>query len=225
MSSKLNSKLLTPLLALAIFLSFSQLGQAEDIADPPRSQKVGNYTVEFITPQPNSNHDAENDILFQFRVLDATGKPAQGLNLQATAIRDYSGQVKKEHNGPRTPNIGPLALKETATPGIYQTTIRFGFVGHWYVQVDGVSFPEKTFAKFRTPVGAPEGKGQGIGLDWLTWLGVLLTVIGIVVFIGRKGATFAAPPEELETPRPAALENSSVATEKTTVNNPDPVKK
>jgi hypothetical protein len=196
-------------LALCLFMAIGQPVFAEDAVDPPRTQKAAGYTVEFLTPAPGGNHDAEIALPFRFRVTDAQGKPATNLNLNVTAIRDYSGQVKKEHNGPRTPPIGPRALKETE-PGVYEASILFGFVGHWYIKVDGASFADNAFVRFRQPVGAAEGKGQGVGLDWLTWVGLVVVVLGLTAYFApKKEANFPIPYDELEEPRPAPVGSSA----------------
>jgi hypothetical protein len=190
------------LVALAALLSFSSLAAAEDVTDPPNSQTAGNYTIDFVSPEPAGNHDALKDLTFRFKVTDRQGQPANNLQLNLTAIRDYSGQVKKEHNGPRTPNIGPIPLNTTGTPGEYQAVLQFGFNGHWFVQVDGPALGQAQ-AKFRLPVGAPEEAGAGIDLDWLLWVGVALTVLAIVAVVGRKGEVFPVPTEEMELPTQA----------------------
>ncbi len=190
-------------LALAALLAFSSLAAAEDVIDPPNSQSAGNYTIDFISPEAAGNHDALKDLTFRFKVIDRQGQPASNLQLNLTAIRDYSGQVKKEHNGPRTPNIGPLRLNASGTPGEYQAVLQFGFNGHWFIQIDGPSLGQDK-AKFRLPVGAPEEAGAGIDLDWLLWVGVAFTVIAIVVVVGRKGEIFPIPAAELEPPTQAS---------------------
>lgn len=199
------------LLSLVALLTLSGLARAEDVIDPPRNQKAGLYNIEFVSPQPGSNQDAEKDTAFSFRVTDAQGKSVDNLQLNVTGIRDYSGQVKKEHNGPRTPNAGPVALRGTGN-GEYGAALRFEFVGHWYIQVDGPSLGQQA-VKFRTPIGAAPNKGAGIGLDWLVWAGLVLTVVGIVVVTGRKGHVFPTPHEELKEPVPASTMGDSAEAE------------
>jgi hypothetical protein len=193
---------MSALLALVALLSFSGLAAAEDFIDPPRTQTVGNYTVNFVSPPAGGNYDALKDLTFKFKVIDRQGQPANNLQLNLTATRDYSGQVKKEHNGPRTPNIGPIPLKATGAPGEYQATTQFGVNGHWFIQVDGSGFGQDK-VKFRLPVGAPEQTGAGVDLDWLLWVLVAILVTTIVAVIGRKGEIFSVPAEELQPPAPA----------------------
>ncbi|HEX2913933.1 MAG TPA: hypothetical protein VH186_24225 [Chloroflexia bacterium] len=187
------------LLALALFLGFSGLARAEDSTDPPRLQTATGYNIEFVAPPAGGAYRADTDLLFRFRVTDSAGKPASGLQLYLTAIRDYSGQVTREHNGPRTPNVGPITLTAAPNPGEYQATTRIGFNGHWFIQVDGPSLGQEK-VKFRLPIGAADNKGAGINLDWLLWVGVLLTVITVVTIVGRKGEVFPTPVEELQPP-------------------------
>ncbi len=209
--STLRRGLLATLLALTALFSLGGLAHAEDVVDPARIQQAGNYTIEFVAPLLGANHAAETDLPFRFRVTDRQGQPVSNLRLNLTAIRDYSGQVKKEHNGPRTPNIGPLALTPVATtPGEYQTSVRFGFNGHWFIQLDGSDLSDKV--KFRLPIGVAEGKGAGINFDWLVWVGVASVVAGIVVVIGRKGEVFPTPVDELQPPVPASPVTTDQAT-------------
>lgn len=190
---------LSALLALVAWLYLSGLAAAEELIDPPRIQTVGNYTVSFIAPEPGGNYDTLKDLTFRFKLTDRQGQPALNLQLKLTALRDYSGQVKKEHNGPRTPNIGPVSLQATGTPGEYQANLQFGFNGHWRIEVDGPNLgPAK--ASFRLPVGTSQETGVGIGLDWLLWVGLAFLVITVVVVVGRKGEVFPVPNEELEPP-------------------------
>ncbi len=214
---KLARRLTMLSLALLLALSAAPLALAEEVNDPPRLQNAGSYSIEFLSPVLGGNHLAEEEVAFRFRVTDGQGQPAGGLNLLMTGIRDYSGQVKKEHNGPRTPNIGPLALLPVANgvPGEYQASMRFNLNGHWYVQVDGPSLNSQKVT-FRTPIGVAENKGAGVNMDWFTWLGVLLVVITIVTIIGRRGEVFPTPHHELQPAVPApdpALVNTPAAQE------------
>jgi hypothetical protein len=197
-----RQSLFSILVVLTALLGFSGLAAAEDLVDPPRTQTAGNYKVTFVSPELTGNHDALNKLAFSFRVTDLQDQPASNLQLNMTAIRDYSGQVKKEHNGPRTPNIGPVPLKITAAPGQYQTELLFGVNGHWIIQLDGPALGQNKII-FRLPVGAAEKIGAGIDLDWFLWVGVAFVVIMIVTLIGRKGEIFPVPADELEPPIPA----------------------
>jgi hypothetical protein len=194
--------IISVLAALAATLIFSALALAEDKVDPPRVQTVGNYRIDFVDPELSGNHDALENMTFRFLVVDLQGKAANDLQLNLTAIRDYSGQVTKEHNGPRTPNIGPIPLKFTGKPGEYTADLTFGFNGHWFVQVDGPGF-EGNKVQFRLPVGAADEPGTGFDYDWLLWIGIAIIVVGIAVIIGRKGEIFPVPTDELEPPTPA----------------------
>jgi hypothetical protein len=189
-------------LALAATFAFSSLALAEVTVDPPRVQTVGNYHIEFVTPELSGNHDALVNLAFKFQITDLQGQPANNLQLNMTAIRDYSGQVTKEHNGPRTPNIGPVPLQFSGKPGEYTTNMTFGFNGHWYIQLDGPGFGGN-IVQFRLPVGAPDEPGTGFDYDWLLWVLIGVIVVGIVAFIGRKGEVFAVPTDELQPPTPA----------------------
>lgn len=198
-----RQRCLAAMLALVALLGFSGLAAAEDVTDPPRVQNVGNYRIDFIEPD-GGNHDALQNITFRFIVVAQQGSLPENVQLNLTAIRDYSGQVKKEHNGPRTPNIGPVPLKSNGKPGQYEATINFAINGHYYIQVDGPTFG-KDKATFRLPIGAAENIGAGVDLDWLLWPLVALVVAGIVGFfaLGKRGEVFAVPADELEPPTPA----------------------
>ncbi len=191
------------LLALVTALTFSSLALAEDTVDPPRVQTVGNYRINFVDPELSGNHAALDSQTLRFLVVDLQGKAANDLPLNLTAIRDYSGQVTKEHNGPRTPNIGPVPLKFTGKPGEYQANITFGLNGHWIIQVDGPGFGA-TKVQFRLPIGAADEQGSGVDLDWLLWVLVAVIVISVAAFIGRKGEVFPVPTDELQPPTPTA---------------------
>ncbi len=204
--------LLALTLALLVSCAFGTVARAEDSADPPRVQSAAGYTIQFISPQAEGNHDAETRLPFRFLVVDSAGKPVSGLNLKLTAVRDYSGQVKKEHNGPRTPNIGPLPLIATGQPGEYGTEVQFGVDGHWYIQLDGPSLNSQAL-KYRVNIGAAEGKGAGVNWDWLLWVGILAAVGTIVVLVGRKGEVFPTPVAELEPPVPAPTETTGQPSE------------
>lgn len=194
-----NSRLII-LLALVALLNFTPSALAEDVVDPPRVQTLNNASVSFVSPEPIANHDAETNVPFRFKMVDAQGQPVSNRNLTLMAIRDYSGQVKKEHNGPRTPNIGPISLVADPTkPGEYTADIRFTYNGHWYVEVTEPSLSTQK-VRFRTPIGVAETHGAGLSLDWLTWFGVLAVVAVVVVAIGRKGEVFPVPHDEIEAP-------------------------
>ena len=202
------------LLALAALLALGGLARAEDTSDPPRVQQAGGYNIEYLGPQSGKNVQVGTEAVLRFRVSDAKGQPAAKLSLNLTAIRDYSGQVTKEHNGPRTPNIGPMPLAQVSgAPGEYQASVKFGDNGHWIIQVDSPSFSDKI--KFRQPVEAAEDQGAGINFDWLLWPGILLTVATIVMIVGRKGEIFPTPADELEPPiqAPANSSNSKIEPE------------
>jgi hypothetical protein len=183
-------------------LSLSGLALAEDTSDPPRVQQAGGYSIEYLGPPAGKTFQVGTEAVLRFRVSDAKGQPAANLPLNLTAIRDYSGQVTKEHNGPRTPNIGPLPLTQVnGIPGEYQTSLNFSDNGHWAIQIDSSSFSGKL--KFRQPVEAAEDQGAGINFDWLLWPGIFLTVATIVIVVGRRGEVFPTPEDELEPPVPA----------------------
>lgn len=197
-----RQRCLAALLALVALFSLSGLAAAEDVIDPPRIQTVGNNMFTFVAPEAGGNYDALKDLTFKFKVTDRQGQPASNLQLNLTGIRDYSGQVKKEHNGPRTPNIGPIPLKATGIPGEYQAVMQFGINGHWFIQLSGPGLGQDV-VKFRLPVGAAEEIGAGVDLDWLLWVLVAVIVIAIVAVVGRKGEVFPVPTEELQPPAPA----------------------
>ena len=190
------------LLVLLAIIALSPIARAETQTDPARSQTAAGYTITFVSPDEAANHDTDKLLTFRFEVKDGKGGPVSGLNLTLTALRDYSGQVANEHNGPRVPNIGPLTLTPAAQPGQYEANIRFGINGHWFLQLGGPSLGSET-VKFRTPIGASDDKGAGFNLDWLLWPGILVTVLTIVALTWRKGTVFPTPTEELEPPVPA----------------------
>ncbi len=198
------------LLAMALQLAITGLVLAEDKLDPPRSQTAAGYTIDFVAPVAQANHDTESPITVRFRVSDGKGQPVSGLQLTVTALRDYSGQVTNEHNGPRVPNIGPLNLIPAAQPGEYETTLRFGINGHWFLQLGGPALQSES-VKFRTPIGASDSKGTGFNLDWLLWPGVLLAVITVVAVTWRKGEVFPTPVEELQPPVRATAAKKAVS--------------
>ena len=189
-------------MALAVVFAFSRPALAEVTVDPPRVQTVGNFRIDFVAPELSGNHDALQNLTFRFLITDLQGQPANNLQLNMTGIRDYSGQVTKEHNGPRTPNVGPVPLQFTGKPGEYTADMTFGFNGHWYIQLDGPGFGGNK-VQFRLPVGAPDEPGTGFDYDWLLWVLVGVIVTGIVAFIGRKGEVFPVPNDELQPPTPA----------------------
>ena len=191
------------LLVLTLTLGLSGVAWAEDRVDPARIQTAAGYTIDFLSPAAEANHNADKPVLVRVGVRDAKGQPVSGLNLTLTALRDYSGQVTNEHNGPRVPNIGPLTLTPAAQPGQYEASLRFGINGHWFLQVGGAALGNET-VKFRTPVGASDDKGTGFNYDWLLWVGVLLAVTTVVALTWRKGEVFPTPTDELQPPVPAS---------------------
>lgn len=198
---KSEYKWLVLMAALALVATFGSLGIAradsEIIADPPRVQQAANYNIEYLSPGNTGQHVGDN-VLFRFRVTDAAGKPVDNLTLDLTAIRNYSGQVKKEHNGPRTPDQGPVLLEAGGKPGEYQTSLKFAENGHWFIKIGGASLNNNT-VQFRQPIEAQANTGAGVGLDWLLWAGILV-LVGIIVAVVRSGGEkFPVPVAELST--------------------------
>ncbi len=187
------------LLAMAAFLGSWTVARAdsETIADPPRVQQAGNYTLEYLSAV-NTDPKVGDAINFRFRVSDKAGKPIDNLNLTVTAIRNYSGQVKKEHNGPRTPNVGPVDLQPAGKPGEYQTTMSFADNGHWYMKIEGPSLGNAS-VQFRQPVATQANTEAGINWDWLIWPGIMLLVLGVVAIVRTGGEKFPVPTSELTT--------------------------
>lgn len=187
------------LLGLTLLLALAgqrvALADSETIADPPRVQNAGGYTITFVSPG-DVGPMVNQDVSFKFRVTDVAGKPADGLELNMTAIRNYSGQVKKEHNGPRTPNLGPIVLLPTGQPGEYQASLNFDYNGHWNIKIGGNSLKE-TSVLFRQPIAAEANSEAGIGWDWLLWVGIMLVVAAIVAIIRTSGEKFPVPMAEL----------------------------
>jgi hypothetical protein len=187
-------------LALLALLIFSNLAVAradsETLDDPPRVQQANSYNIEYLSPGEQGQRVNDN-VTFRFKVTDRAGQPVSGLNLDLTAIRNYSGQVTKEHNGPRTPDLGPVLLEPAGKPGEYQTTLKFGANGHWFLKLGGDSLKGET-VQFRQPIEAAENAGAGVGLDWLLWIG-LFVLVGVIVAVVRSGGEkFPVPVAELE---------------------------
>jgi len=187
------------LVALTLLLALAGRGVAqadsEIIADPPRVQQAGGYMIEFVSPG-DVGPMVNQDVSFKFRVTDSAGKPVDGLQLNMTAIRNYSGQVKKEHNGPRTPNLGPIVLLPAGPSGEYRANLNFDYNGHWNIKIEGDSLKNVTVL-FRQPIAAETNTEAGIGLDWLLWVGIMLLVAAIVVVIRTGGEKFPVPMAEL----------------------------
>ncbi len=143
------------------------------------------------------NLKAGDKTQLRFKITETSGKPASGLNLDLTAIRNYSGQVKKEHNGPRTPDMGPFRLEPAANPGEYQASLTFPQNGHWILKVRGAVLNGES-AQFRQPVAVEPNTNSGVNLDWLLWPGLLILVLLIVGFVRNGGERFPVPTGELE---------------------------
>lgn len=201
---QLNRWLALGVALIVVFGSFGlALADSEIVADPPRVQQANGYTIEYLSPGNTGQHVGDK-VTFRFRVTDTGGKPVDGLTLDLTAIRNYSGQVKKEHNGPRTPDQGPVLLESAGKPGEYQTTLRFDYNGHWNIKLGGASLNNAT-VQFRQPIEAQANTEAGVGLDWLIWPGLVLLVIIVVAVIRSGGEKFPVPTNELE-PRLAQAE-------------------
>jgi hypothetical protein len=186
-------------IVLALSLTFALMGAAqakeEDRENLPRVATSGNIQVEILSPTHDGPH-AGSDITFRFKVTDATGKPLDGVKLSFTATRDYSGQVKKEHNSPRDPVVGPYQFTPTGTPGEYTVVANFWHNGHWQISVEGEDLSSNL--RFTQSIASDPNDGTGFSWDWLIWPGMLLIALGIVFFIGTKGDKFAVPEEEVK---------------------------
>lgn len=190
---------------LAAFGSFAvALADSETIADPPRLQQANGYNIEYLAPG-DTGQKVGDTVTFRFKVTDAAGKPANGLTLDLTAIRNYSGQVKKEHNGPRTPDMGPVLLEPAGQPGEYTTSLKFDQNGHWNLKIGGASLKDSS-VQFRQPIEAESNTGAGINWDWLLWAGILLLVGVIVAVVRSSGEHFPVPTTELREPVMAQAE-------------------
>jgi hypothetical protein len=188
-------------LVLITFTVGAAFAKEEDRENLPRVTGDGKVRLEIISPA----HDGENagsDITFLFKATDQNGRPLDNLNLNFTAIRDYSGQVKKEHNGPRDPVVGPLPLQATGNPGEYRVTANFWHNGHWQLRVNGSDLSKTLF--YTQAIGSNPAEGTGFSWDWLIWPGMLLLAIIVVVFIGTRGDKFPVPAEEVKGFRPVA---------------------
>jgi hypothetical protein len=183
--------------ALGLLLGLFSVAQAseEDRDNLPRVADNGSLRVEILSP----THDGPNagtDIIFRFKVTDLTGKPQDNLQLTFTATRDYSGQVKKEHNSPRDPIVGPFPFVATGTPGEYTITANFWHNGHWQIEVGGASLNGQKL-RYTQAVAYNLNDGSGFNWDWLIWPGMLLLALAIVFFISRKKDQYGVPVEEL----------------------------
>lgn len=179
-----------------LFLARPALADSESVEDPPRVQQANGYKIEYLSPGNQGQHVGDK-ITFTVRVSDSAGKPASDLALNVTAIRNYSGQVKKEHNGPRTPDLGPFKLTPAANPGEYQANFTFPQNGHWFIKIDGLPLGAST-VQFRQPVEAEANTSAGFNWDWLLWAGIVALVIGIVMVVRDGGEKFPVPTSELE---------------------------
>jgi hypothetical protein len=184
-------------LGLLLVFASSTVARAETelFQDLPTKTTINGYTVEYF---PQTNLNAADQQRFTFKVTDSTGKPAENLDLQLVAVRDYSGQVKKEHNGPKDPVVGPVKLVSNGKPGEYTTTtaMQFSNNGHWRVYVDSAIFGKER-AKFTQSIAANRTMEAGMGWDWLLYPGLVLFVVGTVMFIGSKGVRYYVPATEL----------------------------
>jgi hypothetical protein len=169
--------------------------ETELFQDLPTKTTVNGYTVEYL---PQANLNAADPQKFTFKVTDNAGKPLSNLDLKFVAVRDYSGQVKKEHNGPKDPYVGPVKLVATGKPGEYITESALTFTnnGHWRLYVDSTLFGKER-AKFTQSVAANRTMEAGMGWDWIIYPLLVAVVIGTVVFIGNKGVRYFVPATEL----------------------------
>jgi len=161
----------------------------------PRVAENGNLRIEILSPTHDGPH-AGTDISFRFKVTDLAGKPQDNLQLTFTATRDYSGQVKKEHNSPHDPIVGPFPFVAAGTPGEYIVTANFWHDGHWQLEVGGASLNGQKL-RYTQAVGYDLSDGSGFSWDWLIWPGMFLLVLTIVFVISRKKDQFGVPVEEL----------------------------
>jgi hypothetical protein len=188
------------ILAMGLILVFAggatAKAESELFQDLPTKMVVNGYTVEYLPVSKDLN--SADKQLFTFKVIDSSGKPADNLNLKFVAVRDYSGQVKKEHNGPKDPYVGPVDLVATGKPGEYKTASDLQFInnGHWRLYVDSEIFGKER-AKFTQSIAANRTMEAGLGLDWLVYPVLVLIVVGAVVFIGDKGVKYFVPAAEL----------------------------
>ncbi|NWJ45911.1 MAG: hypothetical protein HXX08_08535 [Chloroflexi bacterium] len=191
-------KKLIPILVLVmLFFSLSgiALAKEEDRENLPRIATIGNTRVEIVLPQHDGT-SAGSDITFVFKVTDLAGNPLNNQDLSFMAVRDYSGQVKKEFNGPHDPVIGPDKLQPTGNPGEYKVVANFWHNGHWQLSVSSADFEAPL--RFTQSISSDPADGTGFSWDWLIWPAMLIIATGVVLFIGRKGDKFPVPVEEVK---------------------------
>jgi len=193
-----KNKIISPVLLamLLAIVGFAPLAMADSdrVVDAARTQTAANgLLVTLVTPDENGLI-ADQNAQVLFRVSDKNGKSVEGLHLTFLGVRDYSGQVDKEHNGPRDPNVGPYELKSTGKPGEYATTSLFHNVGHWYFQLTGQSLGSQTLT-FQQRVQANPADNGGIRLDWIVWPCVLLIVVTTLLVVGTRGEKIPVPAE------------------------------
>lgn len=182
-------------LGLLLGLFSVALASEEDRDNLPRVADNGSLRIEILSPA----HDGQNagtDIIFRFKVTDLIGKPQDNLQLTFTATRDYSGQVKKEHNSPRDPIVGPFPFVATGTPGEYTIMANFWHNGHWQLEVGGASLNGQKL-RYTQAVGYNLNDGSGFNWDWLIWPGMLLLALAIVFILSQKKNQYGVPVEEL----------------------------
>jgi hypothetical protein len=171
------------------------LADNDKVNDPPRVQTSTNGLVISLVKPELAGPIADQTTQIVVHVSDASGKALTGLHLTFLGVRDYSGQVDKEHNGPRDPNVGPYELKASTVPGEYTTSGSFHNDGHWYFQVSGESLAGQTLT-FNQRVQVNPADNGGIRIDWIVWPSVLILVIIVVSLVGTRGEKIAVPAEE-----------------------------
>lgn len=199
--AKFSKSKTLPVLVLVLTMMLSVTGATvaladnDKVIDPPRTQTATNGLVASLVAPDQNGPIADQSTQVVFRVIDSSGKPVEGLQLSFTGVRDYSGQVDKEHNGPRDPNVGPYDLKPTGTPGEYGTTGSFHNDGHWYFKLAGASLNGQTLT-FTQRVQVNPGDNGGIRIDWIVWPSVLVIVLVLLVVVGTRGEKLPVPAEE-----------------------------
>jgi hypothetical protein len=171
------------------------LADNDKVNDPPRVQTSTNGLVISLVKPELEGPIADQTAQIVVHVSDANGKALTGLHLTFLGVRDYSGQVDKEHNGPRDPNVGPYELKASTVPGEYTANGSFHNDGHWYFQVSGESLAGQTLT-FNQRVQVNPADNGGIRIDWIVWPSVLVLVIIIVTVVGTRGEKIAVPAED-----------------------------
>ncbi len=206
-NKKISAILLAMLLAIVGFAPLA-LADSDRVVDAPRTQTAANGLVVTLVSPDENGPIADQNTQVLFRVADKNGQPVNGLHLTFLGVRDYSGQVDKEHNGPRDPNVGPYELKVTDKAGEYAAMGLFHNVGHWYFQLTGQSLGNQTLT-FQQRVQANPADNGGIRLDWIVWPSVLLIVVATLLVVGTRGEKIPVPAEIDDVVTPIAADTDA----------------